>query len=236
MLVYGIKYFVPDDGRVLTHKDKIKEKSIMKRILFQGDSITDAGRSRDDDNFRGNGYPTLVSGALGADRPGAFEFINRGISGNRVVDLLARVKADIINLEPDYMSILIGINDVWHEVSYKNGVSAERYEVLYNMLIEEIKEALPDIKIMILEPFVLKASATEEHWDYFRIETEKRADAAKRVAEKNNLVFVPLMEKFDEAAKSASPDYWLLDGVHPSAMGHELIKREWLKAFEAFEK
>lgn len=208
----------------------------MKKILFQGDSITDAGRWRNDDDYRGNGYPTLVSGVLGLDRPGEFEFINRGISGNRVVDLLARVKEDIINLEPDYMSILIGINDVWHEISRKNGVSAERYEIIYNMLIEQVKEALPNIKIMILEPFVLKASATEEEWDTFRSETEKRAVAAKRVAKKNNLVFVPLMDKFDEAAKSASPDYWLLDGVHPSAMGHELIKREWLRAFEQLEK
>lgn len=208
----------------------------MKKILFQGDSITDAGRSREDNNNRGIGYPTLVSAEMGFDNPGKYEFINRGISGNRVIDLIARVKADIINLEPDYMSILIGINDVWHEVSYTNGVDAERYEKYYNMLIEEVKEALPNIKIMILEPFVLKAAATEEHWDYFRSETEKRAAAAKRVAEKNNLVFVPLMQKFDDAAKLAEASYWLRDGVHPSAMGHELIKREWIKAFGKLEK
>ena len=208
----------------------------MKKILFQGDSISDAGRSRDDDNYMGVGYPTLVAGTLGADRPAEFEYINRGISGNRVVDLYARIKADIINLQPDYMSILIGINDVWHEIGNKNGVSAEKYEKIYNMLIEEIKEALPDIKIMILEPFVLKASGTEEHWEYFRAEAEKRAECAKRVAQKNNLVFVPLMEVFDNAAKSASNDYWLIDGVHPTDMGHELIKREWIKAFEALEK
>lgn len=208
----------------------------MKKILFQGDSITDAGRSREDNNNRGIGYPTLVSAEMGFENPGEYEFINRGISGNRVIDLIARVKADIINLEPDYMSILIGINDVWHEVSYTNGVDAERYEKYYNMLIEEVKEALPNIKIMILEPFVLKAAATEEHWDYFRSETEKRAAAAKRVAEKNNLVFVPLMQKFDDLAKTAEPSYWLMDGVHPTAMGHELIKREWLKAFEQLKK
>ena len=107
----------------------------MKKILFQGDSITDAGRSRDDDNYMGVGYPTLVAGTLGADRPAEFEYINRGISGNRVVDLYARIKADIINLQPDYMSILIGINDDWHELEYKNGVSTQKYETIYNMLI-----------------------------------------------------------------------------------------------------
>ena len=208
----------------------------MKRILFQGDSITDAGRSRDNDAARGIGYPTLVSASLGFDRPDEFEFINKGISGNRVIDLIARVKSEIINLKPDYMSILIGINDVWHEINYQNGIDTKRYEMYYNLLIEEIKEALPDIKIMILETFVLKGVATEENWDKFRSGAEEKAAAAKRVAEKNNLLFVPLMEKFDELAKKAPNDYWLVDGVHPTAMGHELIKREWLKAFETLEK
>ena len=208
----------------------------MKRILFQGDSITDAGRSRENDANSGRGYPTLVSANLGFDRPDEFEFINKGISGNRVIDLIARVKSEIINLKPDYMSILIGINDVWHEINYQNGIDTKRYEMYYNLLIEEIKEALPDIKIMILEPFVLKGVATEENWDKFRSGAEEKAAAAKRVAEKNNLLFVPLMEKFDELAKKAPNDYWLADGVHPTAMGHEFIKREWLKAFEALEK
>ena len=208
----------------------------MKKILFQGDSITDAGRSREYDENRGIGYPTLVSASLGFDRPDEFEFINKGISGNRVIDLIARVKADIINLKPDYMSILIGINDVWHEFGSHNGIDTKRYEMYYNMLIEEVKEALPDIKIMILEPFVLKGTGTEENWDEFRRGAEEKAAAAKRVAQKNNLLFVPLMEKFDEAIKKAPENYWLADGVHPTAMGHELIKREWLKAFETLEK
>ena len=89
----------------------------MKTILFQGDSITDAGRARDNDANRGVGYPHLVSARLGCDNPTEFNFINRGISGNRIVDLYARIKADIINLKPDVMSILIGVNDVWHEIA-----------------------------------------------------------------------------------------------------------------------
>ena len=207
----------------------------MKKILFQGDSITDMERSRENDGNRGIGYPTLVTAFLGAQRPEEFEFINRGISGNRVIDLLARVKSDTINQKPDYMSILIGINDVWHEFMNENGVDAEKYEMYYMIMIEQIKKALPDIKIMILEPFVLKASATEERWEEFRSETEKRAAAAKRVAKTHNLVFVPLMKIFDDAQNLAPAEYWLFDGVHPTAMGHELIKREWLKAFEGLE-
>ncbi len=205
----------------------------MKTILFQGDSITDAGRSREDDSNLGLGYPTLVKGVLGFEQPGEHQFLNRGISGNRVVDVYARIKLDIINLKPDVMSILIGVNDVWHEVSRENGVDAEKYFKIYSMLIEEIKEALPDIKIMILEPFVLKASATEEAWDVFHAEVLKRAEKAKAVAEKYHLTFIPLQDKFDEALKSSPADYWLRDGVHPTTMGHELIKREWIKAYKS---
>ncbi len=207
----------------------------MKRILFQGDSITDAGRSRESDDWRGNGYATLVSASLGYEYINEFECINRGISGNRVIDLLARVKSDIINLEPDYMSIMIGVNDVWHELSYKNGIDAEQFEEYYNMLINQVKTALPGIKIMILEPYVIKGSATIENWQEFRHEVELRAEAAKRVAEKNKLPFVPLMKAFDEMVEKVPSGYLSEDGVHPTAVGHELIKREWLKMFNTIK-
>lgn len=205
----------------------------MKTILFQGDSITDARRSRDDDLYMGHGYATLVKGEIGLDYPNQYNFLNRGVSGDRIVDLYARIKYDLINLKPDVLSILIGINDVWHEIKFQNGVDAEKFYKIYDMLIEEIKEALPDIKIMILEPFVLKAKATEEAWDTFKSETEKHAEKVLELAKKHNLAFVPLQEKFDEAAKKAPNDYWLYDGVHPTASGHEIIKREWVKAFKS---
>ncbi len=208
----------------------------MKTILFQGDSITDAGRNREDENSWGLGYPLLISASMGMDRQEEFRYINKGISGNRIIDVLARVKIDIINLKPDYLSILLGVNDVWHEFKRQNGVDTERFEQYYNMLIEQIKEALPDIKIMIMEPFALCGSATEEQWEAFRSEVEQRAAAAERVAEKQGLLFLPLMEKFDRACETAPADYWLEDGVHPTARGHELIRREWMKAFEQLEQ
>lgn len=207
----------------------------MQTILFQGDSITDGGRSRDNNNNLGVGYPTLVKGELGYDNPGQYTFYNRGISGNRIVDLYARIKADFINLKPDYLSILVGVNDVWHEYGRQNGVSAEKYFKIYSMLIEEIKETLPETQIMILEPFVLKGSGTEENFDEFQAEVRKRAEKAKEIAEKYNLSFIALQDKFDEASKKASSEYWLIDGVHPTAMGHELIKRSWIKEFKKLQ-
>lgn len=199
----------------------------MQTILFQGDSITDCGRGEG----MGTGYPLLVSASLGFDFPDKYDFINRGISGNRVVDVYARIKADIINLKPDVMSILIGINDVWHEFSRENGVDAEKFYKIYSMLIEEVKEALPDIKIMILEPFVLPGESNEGRYEEWRPEVIKRAEKAKLIAEKYNLPFITLQDKFDEACKTAPAEYWLGDGVHPTQMGHELIKREWIKMF-----
>ena len=213
--------------------------TMSKVILFQGDSITDCLRSREYDSHTGDGYPSMVIGAVGAAEPYQYTFYNRGISGNRVVDLYARIRKDMIILKPDYISILIGINDVWHEYEVQNGVDAEKFELVYNLMVEELKRELPGVKIMLLEPFVLPGSATEntpEHpdrWEYFRSETDLRRAAAKRVAEKQNVLFVPLQDIFDKAnADAPFAGYWLKDGVHPSGAGHELIKREWLKAFE----
>lgn len=205
----------------------------MTKILFQGDSITDVGRARDNDEQIGRGYPHLIKSVLGFEEGLKFEFVNRGISGSRIVDLYANIKMNIINLKPDVMSILIGVNDVWHELGPNhNGVDADKFYRIYCMLIEEIKSALPNIKIMIMEPFVLKASATEKQWDLFSVEVEKRAKISKKVAEEFGLTFIPLQEKFNEVSTSISADFWLADGVHPTEAGHELIKREWLSAFE----
>lgn len=203
----------------------------VKRILFQGDSITDMYRVRDLDPYGGCGYATLVAAELGYNYPKEYEFINRGIGGDRSIDLLARIKRDMINLKPDFMSILVGVNDVWTEIDTQNGISADKYESYLGIITDEVLSALPDIKLIIMEPFILKGSVTEDKWEEFRSGVEQIAAASKRAAQKKGIKFVSLMQKFDEAAKSAFEDYWTVDGIHPTAAGHELIKREWIKAF-----
>ncbi len=204
-----------------------------KVVLFLGDSITDCGRG----GGFGTGYPNVVASSLGYESGGEYTFHNRGISGNRIVDLYARIKRDVINLKPDYISILIGINDVWHGYSYDDGVETEKFEKIYNMLIEEIKAALPDVKIMILEPYVLPGSATintdeePQRWDYFIQGANEKRAAAKRVAEKNGLLFVPLFDGFNEL-DAKTPGIWTADGVHPTCYGHGFIASEWKKAFK----
>lgn len=208
-----------------------------KRILFQGDSITDCLRNYNDFYSMGSGYANFVKASLGMDHPGEYEFINRGISGNRIVDLYARIKKDFINLAPDYASIFIGVNDVGHEIVANNGVDTEKFERIYTMMIDEIMAACPATKLMIIAPYVKEELAGEhtggepEKIRFFRTDVDEKAAVAKRIAEKYGLPLVELQPAFDEACKKAPPEYWTADGVHPTACGHELIKRLWLEAF-----
>ncbi|MBR2937783.1 MAG: SGNH/GDSL hydrolase family protein [Oscillospiraceae bacterium] len=210
-----------------------------KVILFQGDSITDCSRNRDLDFNRGYGYATMVTGVLTAREPYTYTCYNRGISGERVVDVYARIRKDMINLKPDYISILVGVNGIWHECSEHNGVSNEKYETVYDLMLTEIKQELPNVKLMLLEPFVLHGTATEDvpecpnRWAYYQQEIVLRQQTVARLAKKHGAVFVPLQEMFTKLeAEAPAEGYWLRDGVHPTAAGHERIKQEWLKAFE----
>jgi len=197
------------------------------KVLFQGDSITDVGRSRENDRLSGSGYATLVAARLGYDFPGEYECVNRGIGGNRVVDLYARWRIDALNLAPDIITILIGVNDVWHDVNERwNGVEAERFEEMYDMLLSYTQAKLPETRVIVLEPFVLHGTATDPHWEYFSKEVPLRAQAAKQVAEKHGCAFVPLQQDFDAACEKAPASHWAADGVHPTAAGHELIARK----------
>ena len=206
----------------------------MKKILFQGDSITDVGRNTERGSLvsLGQGYALISAASLGARHPGQFQFVNTGISGSRVVDVYARIKADCWNHNPDVISLLIGVNDVWHEVGGKNGVDARRFENVYRMLIEDTLLQLPKVKIMAMEPFILNGSACTGLWDYFREETALRGEAVRKVAAEYSLTFLPLQEMFNRAAEqTGNPDLWLGDGVHPTPAGHQLIAEAWLAAF-----
>ena len=210
------------------------------KILFYGDSITDAGRDRN--NLKGLsglgfGYVRSLADKLIGENPNKYDVVNTGISGNRIVDLYSRIKADCWNFEPDLISILIGVNDVWHEVGHKNGVELDRFEKVYRMLIEDTKKRLPNVKMMLLEPFVLEGSATRndetvpDRYEQF-LAVYDYAKVVKKLAQEYGLVFVPLQEQFNDGAKINGNEYYLSDGVHPWFGGAKLIADEWWKAFE----
>lgn len=201
----------------------------MKTFLFQGDSITDCERSRQNDTNMGYGYPTLAAAKLSFRYPGEFNFVNRGVGGDRSTSLYARCSKEMVECNPDYMSILIGVNDVWHGLYNGTGVHPDRYEQILTMQIEDALQAFPNVKIVVLEPFVLNGSATNEKWDRFHTGVLAVAQKAREVAERFGLLFIPLQEKFNALSTQTSPDCWLVDGVHPTYAGHELIASELLK-------
>lgn len=207
----------------------------MKVFLMQGDSITDAHRDRkpnDPERFHlmGRGYAALVASALELKYPGEYTYINRGHSGDRIVDLFARIKKDLINLQPDVLSIQIGINDVWHEYSKQNGVDAEKFERIYNLLMDEVQEALPNIKVILMGAFVMP---NLQDYDYaaFRAEVAERADVAQKIAEARSFKYVDLQSLFDEA-QARGVQHLTYDGVHPDYAGCSLIKNALVAAFE----
>ena len=160
----------------------------MKTVLFQGDSITDCGRNKESEinmaAHLGFGYPNLVGGKLLFDHAGEmYRCINKGISGNRVVDLYARWKIDALNFSPDVISILIGVNDVWHEVSRQNGVENERFEQIYRMLLEWTKTVLPDVKLILMEPFALLSDVVVVTLDFEKNMNEMYEEILKITAE-----------------------------------------------------
>lgn len=202
----------------------------MKTFLFQGDSITDVGRVRDWEGHLGAGYPAMAAGKIAFRHPGEFRFVNKGISGERSTGLYARCMFEMRACTPDYMSVLIGVNDVWHALGNGDTIRAHRYEQLLTMLVEDSLDVFPDLKIAILEPFVLKGTATEGNWEAFDSNVRALAKIANQVAERYGLVFVPLQEKFDNLAKKTKAADWLYDGVHPAEAGHELIACELVNA------
>lgn len=205
----------------------------LKTVLFQGDSITDSGRDRANGrpnvgSALGTGYPLLIASALLDAQPEhGWRFFNRGVSGNKVPDLAARWQTDAIDLAPDLVSILVGVNDYWHKrLNGYTGTVAD-YESQLDALLAQTRRALPSVRLVVLEPFVLRVGAVDASW--FPEFDERRAVAA-RVAGRAGATWVALQARFDAAAARTGADYWAADGVHPTPAGHELIADAWRAA------
>lgn len=203
-------------------------------ILFQGDSITDSGRNREQteaNNTRGlgNGYALLATSDLLYDHAGkGLQIYNRGISGNKVYQLAERWDADCLDLKPTILSILIGVNDFWHTLDGKYDGTLEKYRNDFKALLQRTKEKLPDVKLIICEPFGVKGvKAVDDTW--FPKFTGYQT-AAKELAAEFKAVFIPYQAVFDKAIKTAPGSYWTGDGVHPSLAGAQLMAHAWMKS------
>lgn len=201
------------------------------KILFQGDSITDAGRGREDAHQLGSGYPSYTAKMLKDEYPGIdFEFINLGISGNRAENLLERWEKDAVAIQPDILSVLIGINDTWHRAGDRNWMPHDYFENCYRKILTDMKKKT-NAKIIILEQFLLHVDDKE----YFHIDLDPKIQITRRLAREFADVFVPLDGLFAAASIKKSPTYWAADGVHPTAEGAKFIAKHYVKAFRSLE-
>ncbi len=204
-------------------------------VLFQGDSITDAGRVRDQDHPNateklGRGYAQLAAARLMADLPG-ITVHNRGISGNRITDLRDRWDADCLALKPTVLSVLIGVNDTWHGVAQgtpENGTDLETFDREYRELLDRTRQALPGLKLVIAEPFALECGAVLKM--NFHPDIDERANLVRMIAEEYADVYVPFQRVYGQALeRRADPAYWAADGVHPTLAGHQVMADAWIK-------
>lgn len=197
------------------------------KILFQGDSITDAGRNRADIHDLGHGYPLYTAKAIREAFPDRdFEFIDLGISGNRAENLRDRWTEDAINIQPDVISILIGINDTWHRAAEKNWMPHEYFEECYRGILERIKKET-NAKIIMLEQFLLSVPDKE----FFHVDLDPKIQITRKLAREYADVFIPLDGLFAAASVGTAPTEFAADGVHPTAKGAEFIAGHYLEAF-----
>lgn len=203
-------------------------------VLFQGDSITDCGRSRDlaaanHPDGLGRGYAFIAGGLLRARNPGlGLQVLNRGVGGDRVTDLLKRWDDDCLKLKPDVLSLLLGVND-WckHHRPEVEGVETRMFERLYRELLEKTRKALPKVRLVLAEPFVLPFDWVLPTW---REDLAVRQEMVRRMAKDFDAVFVAYQSAFDAGCREIAATYWSADGVHPSHAGHSLMARTWLAA------
>jgi lysophospholipase L1-like esterase len=196
------------------------------RIVFQGDSITDGnrGRSPDPNHILGHGYVFLIAARHGAAFPEAdLDFVNRGVSSNTILDLEKRWQKDVLDLKPDVLSVMVGVND---DV---RGVTLEQFEQVYDKLLNDVKAVNPKVKLVLCEPFLKPVGKVTE-----RIRTLQ--EAVGRLAAKHGAALVKFQPVFEAAAKRAPADYWVWDNVHPTYRGHQLMADEWERVVREFWK
>jgi lysophospholipase L1-like esterase len=203
-------------------------------ILFQGDSITDAGRKKDSAEVNnagalGTGYAMIAASGLLFDyAEKSLKIYNRGISGNKVYQLAERWQKDALDLKPNVLSILVGVNDFWHTLTNGYKGTIKTYNDDLRALLDKTKQNLPGVKLIIGEPYAVKGiKAVDEKW-YPAFDDYRKS--ARDIADSYDAVFIPYQSIYDKAQKSAAGVYWTGDGVHPTLAGAHLMAHAWLEA------
>lgn len=233
----AVSFSKSDDGAFLStvpgYHYRLPEFKKGSRVLFQGDSITDMNRGRNESDLNhvlGHSYVFLIAARLGVDMPEAqLDIRNRGISGNTVADLRKRWQEDALDLAPDLLSILVGTNDVGRQVS------PDAFETDYRHVLDASRGANPEQRLVLMDPFILQAGKLKDqkNWESRRIATDSIRMIVARLAKEYGAVHVRTQDVFDVASEAVAPEAWIWDGIHPLPHGHELIARLWLHEVSA---
>ncbi|WP_437222053.1 SGNH/GDSL hydrolase family protein [Planctomicrobium sp. SH661] len=197
------------------------------RVLFQGDSITDGNRGRNSDpnHILGHGYAFLIAAKFGGEIPELnLDFVNRGISGNTIRNLKERWQPDTLDLKPDVLSILIGVND------QDSQIPMNEFEQTYDELLAQTRKSLPDVKLVLCEPFGLPVGGVKSNWESWSRGLNQRSVIVERLAQKYDAAVVHFQTAFDQAVEEAPAEYWIWDGIHPTYRGHQRMAQEWERA------
>jgi len=199
-------------------------------ILFQGDSITDGnrGRNTDPNHILGHGYAFSIASMLGSKYPERkLSFVNKGVSGDKISDLASRWQADAIDLKPDLVSILVGINDIHAEINHRKSNAA--FESQYRQVLDETTRALPDALIVLAEPFILAVGMVNNDPEKWKTEVVAAQQAVRKLVKEYDALLIPYQQMFNDACKFAPAEYWIWDGIHPTYNGHGLMASLWMK-------
>ncbi|MBF2630154.1 SGNH/GDSL hydrolase family protein [Listeria seeligeri] len=193
-----------------------------KKLLFLGDSVTDAGRDFADGYDLGQGYVKYIADSLKTED---VTVLNRGVSANRVADLHRRIDTDAIEFTPDVVTILIGINDTWFSFSRWEDTSVTAFKEVYRVILTRIKVET-NAEIVLMEPFVLPYPEDRKAW---RGDLDPKIGAVRELAAEFGAILIPLDGLMNALAVKHGPTYLAEDGVHPTKAGHEAIASIWLE-------
>ncbi len=214
-------------------------------ILFQGDSITDAGRSKEDlENpycSLGIGYVNYIAGELGVKKPG-IRILNRGIGGDRIADMFGRWQEDALNINYDLISILNGINDIGFSIRKGRGSDVKRFQFIYELMLNEAIEAHPDAKIILGQPFLLKKDLTSlglendiyENWDLWDSEMKRRQEVVLELSQKYHTMYAPFADRLNETANEIGAENLTIDCIHLKPAGNYVLAKCWLDVAKEF--
>lgn len=215
----------------------IKDKAV---IVFEGDSVTDAGRKKDNDIANqniGNGYAMMAAAEMLRRYPEKeLEFHNRGNSGDRISNQFPRWRLDCLNLKPDYVSICVAFNDSLGKITHQNGENPDEFIFLYKSLLQWTRLVLPDVKFIICQPYGFLCEKVEALTPDVIDEIREIGDRLKIVAEEFDAVYVPFFDVLEEKIMEYGREYYLRDAVHPTPAGHALLANTWLEAVLGNEK